>query len=59
MGLTAFKVSLRLIALQAKIFLSYRSSVSPDVARTYLDTQSLSMGLPLTVNVQDFFRPQW
>ncbi|ORY22633.1 hypothetical protein BCR39DRAFT_551248 [Naematelia encephala] len=42
---------------KARIIMTY--AVEGDgLARTYMDIQTLSMGLPLTVNVQDFFRSE-
>ncbi|KAK4686207.1 trafficking protein particle complex subunit 10, partial [Tremellales sp. Uapishka_1] len=40
-----------------RIDLDYTSSEGDLRPRSYKDAQSVSMGLPLTVNVQDFFRP--
>ncbi|WVN90958.1 uncharacterized protein L203_106203 [Cryptococcus depauperatus CBS 7841] len=40
---------------QAHIILQYETEKG---SRAWIDTQCVKMGLPLTVNVQDFFRPQ-
>ncbi|WRT63733.1 uncharacterized protein IL334_000656 [Kwoniella shivajii] len=40
---------------KAQIVLQYETSSGP---REWIDTQVIFMGLPLTVNVQDFFRPE-
>jgi hypothetical protein len=46
-----------LMGIQAQIRITY---FNPDGShRDWIDDQSLFMGLPLTVNVQDFFRPSW
>nr|XP_031863557.1 uncharacterized protein CI109_000809 [Kwoniella shandongensis]KAA5530629.1 hypothetical protein CI109_000809 [Kwoniella shandongensis] len=40
---------------KAQIILNYDTTTG---YREWIDTQTIFMGLPLTVNVQDFFRPQ-
>ena len=48
-----------LIVDKARYVLSYESPNHAGEMRQYRDVQSISMALPLTVNVQDFFRPEW
>lgn len=47
----------KLIVLQARMKLSY--TADDETPREWRDVQELFMGLPLTVNVQDVFRPSW
>lgn len=42
---------------QARMKLSY--TADDETPREWRDVQELFMGLPLTVNVQDVFRPNW
>ena len=42
--------------MQCRIRIKYTSSAD-ELQREYVDVQSVFTGLPLTVNVQDFFRP--
>lgn len=43
--------------IQARIVMRYKRAGS-DVSMTYIDASSVFVGLPLTVNVQDFFRKE-
>lgn len=49
----------QLTAIQARVHLTYDSQTRPGQMRSYDDIQTIATGLPLTVNVQDFFRPEW
>lgn len=42
----------------AKIQIVIQYTSSEGVESNYIDEQSVFMGLPITVNVQDFFRPE-
>jgi hypothetical protein len=46
----------RRLTCQCRVRVKYISGAD-DLPREYVDTQSVFTGLPLTVNVQDFFRP--
>lgn len=47
----------RLLTTQARIVMRYENAAHGAPApRSYISTQSVFTGLPLTVNVQDFFR---
>jgi len=41
------------------IAVDYHTAERPDIKRSYRVTQTLNLSLPLAVNVQDFFRPDW
>jgi hypothetical protein len=44
---------------QMIVAVEYHTAERPDVKRSYRVTQTLNLSLPLAVNVQDFFRPDW
>ena len=48
---------LQICSHQARSVITY--TLPSGEGRTVVDSHSLAMGLPLTVNVQDFFRPKW
>lgn len=45
------------IDAQARLFVSY--TAADGLVSDWNEVFRLNMGLPLTVNVQDFFRPDW
>lgn len=56
-GRTPNVCELALTTTQAHLDLSY-TAADGQVSRL-VDTQKVRVALPLTVNVQDFFRPEW
>jgi hypothetical protein len=51
--------SARIDFLSLDINVEYSTVEEPNLRRIYRETCVLNLALPIAVNVQDFFRPEW
>lgn len=54
-----FACPTRLDSLDVRISLDYETSERRELRRAFREQHVLDLALPVAVNVQDFFRPDW